>query len=301
MSIITLKGLYMKTLWRLIKWLLFLGIIASLIYGGLQFMPKPVKKRERLATVTYRDIIQRVTMAGTIVPKRATIIQAPYQGYVKKIYVQIGEKVNVGAPIVSVTQSLQNGETVFPIRAPYVGVVVAIGKTEGQFVNTGGDEKNYIVKIDDLSEMYVDVDVPEYAISQIKKGQKAIIKATALLDRTYQGVIETIFLASNQKQSGFSSRKSAMYPAKIRLINPDKALRTDMSVIVDITTHQRKHVLTLPHEYIHKEGKRYYVILADRTRKNVTLGIQNEAYAEIRSGVKAGDKIRRVDYLQAMQ
>ena len=77
-----------------------------------------------IGLVIRQDLVQRVTIAGTVTPLKKTVITAPYSGYVKKIYVKIGDLVKRGDPIVSVVQSLQGGDDVFPLRSPLDGVVV---------------------------------------------------------------------------------------------------------------------------------------------------------------------------------
>ena len=78
------------------------GVIYAIFHFGVD-----KNKNIRLETVRKTDFIQKVTVPGTIIPFRQTIITAPYTGYVKKIYVKVGQKVNAGDPLVSVVESLQ--------------------------------------------------------------------------------------------------------------------------------------------------------------------------------------------------
>jgi len=87
--------------------------------------------------VVREDLIQRTTIAGTVVPFRKTIITAPYNGYVKRMYVKVGDTVKQGDPIVTVVQSLQSSDNVFPVRSPFDGIVVQVEKSEGEFIKEG--------------------------------------------------------------------------------------------------------------------------------------------------------------------
>ena len=44
-------------------------------------------------TVAKGELIQRVTFSGTVSPNRKSVITAPYNGYVRNVYVRVGEKV----------------------------------------------------------------------------------------------------------------------------------------------------------------------------------------------------------------
>jgi len=295
---------------KLLSSSLWLLILAGLIVGGVVvyqkyfpqlFQQKTVSSAMPVTTAKYRDIVQNITLVGSVVSNRQTVIQAPYKGYIKKLYVKVGEKVDVGTPIVSVSPSLHGEEKVYPIRAPYAGVVVSINKSEGQYVTESSNESDYIVKIDDLSQMYVDVDIPEFDITKVKKGQKVTFKATAILDHIYHGVIENISLASKPDPRSAFGKTNTLYPAKIKILDQDKRLLVDMSVIVDITISKAERVLSLPHEYIHKEGSTYYVVLANGKHQPITLGVQNARYAQIVSGLTDKEKVRQVDYLESEQ
>ncbi|HVK61239.1 MAG TPA: biotin/lipoyl-containing protein, partial [Bdellovibrionales bacterium] len=104
---------------------------------------------ERVGTVAKGEVAQRVTIAGNVIPERRTIIIAPYEGYIQKLFVKVGDKVKAGDPIVMVAVSLTTPERIFPVRAPYAGTVVQVPKFEGEFVKT--DPAQFIARIDDLS------------------------------------------------------------------------------------------------------------------------------------------------------
>src|SRR4051794_29170910 len=61
----------------------------------------------RLGTVKRADLLRQVTVAGTVVPARRTVFTPPYNSYVRKLYVKLGDPVKAGDPIVSLAQSLR--------------------------------------------------------------------------------------------------------------------------------------------------------------------------------------------------
>lgn len=253
-----------------------------------------LKGKQKMGAVIRKDIIQRVTIAGTVTPFRKTIITAPYNGYLKKFFVKMGDKVMLGTPLVSVVQSLQSNDTSFPLRSPISGTVVQIEKTEGEYVKEG-DSKEFILRIDDTSKIYILANVPEIDRMKIKSGQEAIIQASAILNRTYKGIIRQLSLAAIEKDQ-WSRSQIVEFSIRIEIINPDEIIQSGMSAIVDVITLKKENVLTLRHEFIRRENEKYFVIFPSGKRKNIEVGMQNEEDFEIISGLQEGQKIKQIDF-----
>jgi multidrug efflux pump subunit AcrA (membrane-fusion protein) len=233
-----------------------------------------------------------------VVPQRKTIISAPYSGYIRKIYVHVGQKVQAGDPIVSIAQSVRSqDEEVHPLRAPFSGTVVHVLKTEGEFVEqtAQGNSTNGIVRIDDLSRLYIEATAPEIEVTKLKTGQEGVVKALAILNQTYSGRIENISLAAKEQDKWERSRVE--FPILLRILNADSQLKPGMSVIVDITTKKLPQVLALRHEFIQKEKDRYLITTPQGEKKQITVGTQNEEVFEVISGLREGDKVRQVDFM----
>ncbi len=287
---------------RYILWLVGLAFLAGLIYGLLSYSGgRNVKDGKMIGEVVRQDLLQRTTFAGIVTPVKKTIITAPYNGYVKKLYVDIGDKVKQGDPIVSVVQSLQGGDNPFPLRSPLSGIVVQIEKYEGEYAKEG-DSKDFILRIDDTSKLYVVANAPEIDRVKIKSGQEAIIKASAILSRSYKGIIREMSLAAREKDQWRNSQV-VEFPIRIEITERDEQLKSGMSVVIDVITGKKENVLTLRHEFIRRKDEAYYVILASGERRELKVGMQNEEGFEIVSGLKEGEKIRQVDFseLQAVE
>ncbi len=254
---------------------------------------------ERIGKVVREDLVQRVTIAGTVEPVRTTIVAAPYDGYVKKLFVKQGQKVQAGDPILSIAQSLQAAENVFPIRAPFTGTVTQLIKNEGQFAKQN-DPKEYIMRIDDLTKMYVNANAPEIDVVKIKPEFEAVIKVSAILSRNYKGIVRDISQAATQKEQ-WGGRSQVEYVVKIEVTDADTQLKPGMSAVVDIITNKKDAVLTLGHEFIQKENDNYFVILKDGSKKNIKVGLQNETAFEITEGLSEGQEIQQVDFLKLIE
>ena len=278
-------------------------LILGLGVGAVLFVRRsaPVAS-STLGKVVRGDVIQRVTIAGGVTPNRKTMISAPYNGYVRKIYVHVGDHVKAGDPIVALAQSLRGDDDAsYPLRAPFAGTVVQVLKTEGEYVelqsSTGGT--NAIVRIDDLSRLFVEASTPEIEIEKLKIGQEVIIKASAVLDRSYKGKIERISLAAKDQKDWDKSRVE--FSVLIEVSEFDAELKPGMSVIVDIITNKLSGVLTLKHEFIQTSGGKYYVVSEVGAKKSIEVGLQNEESFEIKSGVVEGEKVQVTDFLSMLK
>lgn len=284
------------------KWILSLIVIILLVSTAYFVVFKTNQsdaKGKVYAVVKRVDLVQRVTIAGTIVPKRKTLITAPYDGYIQKLFVAVGDKVKRRDPIVTLTQSLLSGEEVFPIRAPFPGVVVQVRNQSGEYVKAN-DQNNYMVRIDDLSELLVEANVPEIDYLKIKLGQEAVIKASAVLGKKYKGRISEVSIAA-MESSDWSNKGKVEYPIKLVVVDPDEQIKPGMSALVDVTAQKLTNVLTLRHEFIRKEDEGYFVTLESGEQRAIKVGLQNEVMFEIKEGLKEGEKVRQTDFYELYQ
>lgn len=277
------------------------SLLLLLVGGGAAYYFTSDKKMTSSGKVKKKTLIQRVTISGIVIPNRKAVISAPYNGYVKKLYVSIGAQVNQGDPIITLSPSTDGGsESAFPLRAPFAGTVVQVFKSEGEYAEQGSTSpNNYLVRLDDLSQLYVEASVPEMEVGKLQLGQDAIIKASALFNTSFQGKIEKISLAAKEQTGWEKSRVE--FPISIKVTKGDERLRPGMSVILDVVTRKLDNVLTLGHEFIQKDGESYFVIVPGGGKKPVSIGIQNEEVAEIKSGLNEGDAVLQSDFLSPVK
>jgi len=252
------------------------------------------KGSARLGRIKKSTLTQRVTLSGKVVPKKRAVITAPYDGYVKRIYVKVGDLIQAGSPIVSVVPSLQSNENVYPLRSPFSGQVVQIQKTEGEFVRKG-DSTDFMVLIDDLTSLFILAKVPEVDIVRLKLDQEAVIRTSAIIGKTYHGKIREISIAAQRQDRWRES--NVEFPIKIEIVNKDSRMRPGLTTLIDIVTDERKNVFVLEHEFIERDGDQYFVTLQKGERRRIQVGLQNETYFEILSGLEDSDDVRQIDFL----
>ncbi len=257
----------------------------------------------RVGLVARSDLLQQVTVAGNVVPNRRTVVTPPYNSYIKRIFVKIGDSVKKGDPVVSLAQSLRGArEEIYPLRAPFAGTVVQVLKAEGEYVVEAAKDENAILRIDDLERLFVYCEVAESEITKVKKGQEAIIKANAVLTRPYHGIVREISLAAKEQKGGWTRPGDRVgFEVRIEIGDKNADIRPGMSAIVDIVIDKRNQTLVLPHEFVEKQGDEYSVTLENGDKKKIEVGLKNQDSFEILKGLKENDKVRMVDFQSSKQ
>ena len=203
----------------------------------------------------------------------------------------------------------QLGET--EIKAPIDGVVTKKELQVGELA-TGLSQFSSgtpIVKIEDRTGMLVKLDINEIDMAKLKLGMSADVDVDAIPARTYHGVVKKIAPASKDAPAGSTPSSDAVvkYEVEIRLADADGRLRTGMSAKCTVNVVHMTNVLTLPLEFIIKDGRKNFVELPAPTPKSgvsggatakpvrleVQLGAQTGALVEILSGLKEGDVVAR--------
>lgn len=272
--------------------LLFIAGIAAFWF----FNRKPESEKQmRVISPTTGDIEQKVSLTGFIAPLRMTTITPPYDGYVQKLFVKVGDKVKPNDPIVTIVPKVgDSSDQTFPLRTPFGGSVVQILRSEGEFVKASTD-KSVVVRIDDLSTLYIEVDAPEIDYAKVETGMEAIVRATSLGDRDYHAKITDVSRASKLMENW--DRARVEFPLRLVILDPDDKLKSGMSAVADIVTRSAKSVLMLPHEFINRDKDGYFVTTAQGEKRKIEVGLSNEEAFEVKSGISESDQVRAVDFL----
>ncbi len=276
------------------KKLLIFTLIVILVGSGIAvkvIYSKKTPSKSNFGRVERGDIRQTTSLTGNIATIKRSDMIPPYTGYVKKIYVHIGQKIAKGDPVVSVTQSLQTDESPYPIRSPIDGIVTQVNKAEGEHVTTEA-----IVRIEDRSTLLLKGNVSEVDRIRLKKNIPAEIRISSIPNKTFKGHITELFLSPLDAKDSWLSNKSIEYPIIIQLDETSDEIQAGMTGFADILLKSVTDVLTLRHEYIYQTSTENYVIMKDGQRRNVQIGERNSEVAEIKSGLSEKDEVQLVDY-----
>jgi HlyD family secretion protein len=120
------------------------------------------------------------------------------------------------------------------LQAPFAGEIAAINIDPGDPAITAGAGGTPAIRLVDLSQLYVEVDVPDADIAQVEKGQPANVVADAIPGEVFEGTVSFVSPAAETSPQGVTT-----YMVRIELDNEDDrdlTLRAGMSVSVTIDT-----------------------------------------------------------------
>jgi len=168
------------------------------------------------------------------------------------------------------------------VRAEIDGVIGSCTVSEGMMASPSSAS----VSIVDLSSMVINVAIPDNMLSRIKQGAEAEITVDGAEPSQFVGTVESIAPSAD--------RMSMLFPVKIRVNNPDGALKSGMYATVRIAAEQKSDAISVPISAVLKSGNEYYVyVVRDgvAVRTVVTRGIANEEMIEITEGLSDGDAV----------
>jgi RND family efflux transporter MFP subunit len=166
------------------------------------------------------------------------------------------------------------------VIAPFEGTVIEIYQSEGSKIS----EKTPIVKIADISNIEVQMQVNEQAINFYKKGQKSFLLVNS---DTVWGTIDRVALGANGLAHSF--KVTARFP------NHNQILKAGMFKQVHTIVSEKKDALYVPLEAVNfsqdNEPYLFQVHNGKAVKKKVTLGINTGYVYEIVQGCTADDHI----------
>lgn len=180
------------------------------------------------------------------------------------------------------------------IRAPFDGVIGPRLVSPGERVNPGGEggpgggggEGSGLARIDSLGEMELVFAVPETVMSLVRKGQSVALRVAPFPGEIFAGRIHFVDPRVNA-----TSRRVLV---KARIPNPEHKLRPGLFAKLDVEVDRRTEALMVPEESVMygRDGTYVWRVVDDRAeRVPVELGIRQPGRVELRSGVRAGDRI----------
>lgn len=201
------------------------------------------------------------------------------------------------------TASINLGYT--QITAPIDGTVLSIVTQEGQTVNAAQSAPTIVI-LGQLDTMTVRTEISEADVVKVKPGLP--VHFTILGDREHvfettlnsiepapESITSDSSITSSSSSSSSSSSTAIYYNGVFNIANPDGKLRTYMTTEVHIVLGKAQGVLTIPSAALTKTPRGYMVQVMEpdgqvRPRK-VEVGLNNKVNAEIRAGLKAGERV----------
>ncbi|NNF35994.1 MAG: HlyD family efflux transporter periplasmic adaptor subunit [Saprospiraceae bacterium] len=203
------------------------------------------------------------------------------------------------------------------ISAPTSGVVSSLSVEKGErVVGTIQMAGTEMMRIANLNNMEVQVDVSENDILRVSMGDSVDIEVDAYLDKIFKGTVTEIANSASNiatAQASLNSDQVTNFIVKIR-IDPDSyasmissinqyPFRPGMSATVDIYTESERDKVTIPIQAVtvrdlDKEDREekfeevVFIVEADTVRQaKVVTGIQDDEYIVVKEGVEIGETV----------
>ncbi|MDA8893386.1 efflux RND transporter periplasmic adaptor subunit [Flavobacteriaceae bacterium] len=184
------------------------------------------------------------------------------------------------------TRQLKKQLGKFTIRAPFSGIIDNVFKEKGTVVAPGPGAE--IFRIINLSNMYIETDVPESYISSIKKNKMVEVNFP-ILGRSYDTSIRQV--------GNFINPSNRTFRIEVGIPNLDGEIKPNLTAKLRLNDYSNSNAILIPQSIISEnaKGQQFIYIVKDDKEKN-------QVYAErlvIETGKTNGDFIEVTKNLDA--
>jgi len=169
--------------------------------------------------------------------------------------------------------------------APFAGTITDAHPLSGDQVTAG----TLGFRVDDLSSLYVDVEISEVDINTVSLEQPVTLTFDAILGSEYHGVVTQVSQAGNTVQGVVN------FTVTVKVTDADEQVKPGMTAAVNITVQQLKDVILIPNRAVRLvDGKRVVYLLRDGlpVQVEVRLGSSSDTMSVLVGGeVKEGDPV----------
>ncbi len=171
------------------------------------------------------------------------------------------------------------------LEAPFSGSVTEIRSSVGDQVSPG----TVSIRIDDLTRLIVDVEVPEVDINRVRLDQTVNLSFDAIPNVVYRGRVNEV------GGIGIQTQGAVNFAVKIELVEWDEQVRPGMTAAVNIVTERLENVLLVPNRAVRiRDGRRVVYVLRNGMPEMVPIeiGATSDALSEIAAGeVQEGELV----------
>ena len=184
------------------------------------------------------------------------------------------------------------------ISSPLDGVVVSVAVEEGQTVNANQTTPT-IVKIADLSQMEVKIEISEGDVTKLKEGMAVSFTILSEPDVVYETTLKSIdpgmtTLTDNKITETADTTSAIYYYGKLVVPNERGVLRIGMTTHNTIVIGSVRDALIVPAMAVEYEGGKARVKVLDGGRvvvREVKTGLSDNLNIQIVSGLEEGEEV----------
>jgi len=249
-----------------------------------------VQKGETLAKIDDGGLNQQLSQMETQLALAKTTFERQERLWKDKIGSEIQflqAKTNFEAQQKAVNQMKQQVAKT-TVSAPFSGVIDDVISDQGQVVSPG---MHQLFRLINLSNVYVEAEIPENYISNIKKNATVNVYFPVLND-TVKSTIRQI--------ANYINPNNRTFKVEVAIPNEQQQIKPNMTAILNITDYINEKALVLPQRVISEnaEGKQfvYTIKKGDQNifiaqKKIVTIGKSQHGVSEIIDGITSGEII----------
>lgn len=168
------------------------------------------------------------------------------------------------------------------MKAPISGVVSVLNIQAGQSIGAG----QHVADVINMDKVYVDIQVAENVIGNLKKGEKIQGLVPAVSSELIEGTIDWVSPAADLQ--------TRLFPVRVVFDNPDHLVKPGMFVDVKLNISEASQAIVVPSTAIldRTDGKVVYVSENGVAKlQYVETGFDNGEYTVINSGLEPGDEL----------
>ena len=177
------------------------------------------------------------------------------------------------------------GRRLLIVRSPIGGTVTSVLTARGAPV----DVATPVASVADLTRLAVSVDLNEFDVARVRRGQPAVVRVDALGGRAFAGRVTYV------SAIGSNSGGLVTFPVTVELADVH-GLRAGMNVSVRVIVKQRRRVVSIPlgAAWQDANGRDVVTVLGasgGTSTRRVTLGLTSKDHVEIVKGLASGERI----------
>ncbi|WP_136467775.1 efflux RND transporter periplasmic adaptor subunit [Flagellimonas onchidii] len=246
-------------------------ILASIDDGGLSSQLAQLKTQAALAKTTFerQKRLWDQNIGSEIQYLEAKTSYEAQENAVKQMQSQVGKSA---------------------IRAPFSGIIDDVIKDQGTVVSPGPGSE--VFRIVNLSNMYIEVEVPESHLPNVTPGKDVHVYFPVLGDSVTTKIRQT---------GNFINPSNRSFTAEIPVPSEGGKVKPNLTAKVMINDYTNDKAILIPQSIVSEnaEGEQYvYLIGADSTSSDaiahkaiITTGKTQGDFVEVLSGINSGDGI----------
>ena len=228
---------------------------------------------------------RRLAEIGAVPQKEYEFSQAEQQGLQEGIRAQESTIAGLTARLrrFGITEASGDAPLMTTIRAPFAGVVIRVAAAPGDVVESGTD----LCSVADLSTVYVQAQVYEKDLGQVRVGQSASITFDSYPGEHFTGRVASI--------SDLIEPQTRTAAVRCQIANPSARLKLDMLAAVQFPTSLKRAALSVPIDAVQTVDEKPVVFVrispSRFSVRQVEPGSSSDGRIEIVRGLKEGEPV----------